>query len=72
MTTRDLTFKQFRAACERAGFVPEGFFGYYRLPVPGHVAVSAWNAGDSRRAQLAYLHRRTDEELRKAERGDDR
>lgn len=54
--TRDLTLAQFAAACERGGFRPEGFFGYYILPVPGQVAVSILNAGPTRREQLAYLH----------------
>ena len=54
--TRDMTKAQFRAACERSGFVPE-MLGYYRLPIPGqHVAVNVLNAGNRRRDRLAYLH----------------
>jgi len=58
--SRDLTRAQFRAACERAGFVPE-MLGYYRLPIPGqHIAVNVFNAGDRRRDRLAYLHAETE------------
>jgi hypothetical protein len=54
---RDMSKAQFQDACERSGFRPEGFMGYYRLPLEGqHVCVSAYNAGDRRRDQLAYLH----------------
>lgn len=57
---RDLTKRQFDAACERHEFKRE-FMGYYNV---GHgVSVYARNAGNSRRAQLAYLIR----EARKAE-----
>lgn len=57
--TRDMTREQFRAACERAGFVPE-LLGYYRLPIPGeHIAVCSLNAGDRLRDRLAYLHAET-------------
>lgn len=51
---RDLTEKQFREKCERYGFRPKGFLGYYSLP-DTIVEVSVWNAGDRRRDQLAYL-----------------
>ena len=61
---RDLTMPQFAAACERAGFRPEGFMGYYRLPVPTHTCVSVLNAGPRRRDQLAYLHQRLDHHLK--------
>jgi hypothetical protein len=58
--SRDLTRAQFRAACERAGFVPE-MLGYYRLPIPDqHIAVNILNAGDRRRDRLAYLHAETE------------
>jgi len=54
--TRDMSRTQFRAACERSGFVPE-MLGYYRLPIHGHhIAVNVFNAGDRRRDRLAYLH----------------
>lgn len=57
---RDMTRPQFDAACERAGFKPAGFMGYYVLPLPGvgRHSVSIWNAGKRRRDQLAYLHAR--------------
>ena len=59
MKTRDMTKAQFRAACERAGFVPE-VLGYYKLPIPGqNVAVNVFNAGDRLRDRLAYLHSET-------------
>ena len=58
--TRDMTKAQFRAACERAGFVSE-MLGYYRLPIPGlNIAVNVLNAGDRRRDRLAYLHAETE------------
>ena len=51
--TRDMTKVQFRAACERYGFRPQGVLGYYDV---GHgTSVSVFNAGDNRRARLAYL-----------------
>ena len=53
---RDMTEAQFDAACERAGFEPQGYLGYYRLPVPGRRSVSVYNAGRRRRDRLAYLH----------------
>lgn len=58
MTTRDMTRAQFLAALERHGMRPEGFLGYVDLGIPGHlIAVSRFNAGKNRRAQLAYLLR---------------
>ena len=53
---RDMTRPQFNAACERAGFIPQGFMGYYRLPLPERTCVSIYNVGWRRRDQLAYLH----------------
>lgn len=54
--TRDLTKAQFDAMVKKLGFQPQGFMGYYRLPIPGkHYCVSAWNGGKRRRDQLAYL-----------------
>ena len=53
---RDMTKAQFDTAIQRWGFKPTGFMGYYNLPEPNsHVSVSKFNAGDNRRAQLAYL-----------------
>jgi hypothetical protein len=51
--TRDMTQQEFAAACERHGFKRKGFLGYYELP--SGVQASVLNAGESRRAQLAYL-----------------
>jgi hypothetical protein len=53
MAKRDMTKAQFQAACKKHGFVKEPFMGYYRLP--SGTSVSIWNAGPSRREQLAYL-----------------
>ena len=52
-TMRDMTQKQFDAACARRGFVRE-HFGYYRL---GTTSVRAYggNGGPSFRGILAYL-----------------
>lgn len=53
---RDLTEAQFRAACEREGFRPQPFMGYFDLGIPGHkYHSSVWNAGPRRRDMLAYL-----------------
>ena len=53
MMARDLTQKQFEAALKRNDIGPRKFFGYHDV---GHsVSVSALNAGDRRRDQLAYL-----------------
>lgn len=57
---RDMSWAEFRAAYERAGFVSTGFMGYYRLPNAPHVSVSVLNAGPKLRARLAYLHREND------------
>jgi hypothetical protein len=57
---RDLTLKQFHNACQRAGFTPVQFMGYYDLGITGHrVWVSIWNRG-TRRNQLAFLLRERD------------
>jgi hypothetical protein len=53
---RDLTQAQFDAYVKKFGFEPTGFMGYYSLPKPNnHTQVSKFNAGDNRRAHLAYL-----------------
>lgn len=57
---RDMSRAEFEAACKRAGFVKEGFMGYYRLPGAPNTCVSAWNGGSRLRDQLAYLHREND------------
>ena len=54
---RDMSQKEFNAACERRGF-RRVYFGYYSLghiPGYGELEVYAANAGDRRRDQLAYL-----------------
>lgn len=51
--TRDMSAKQFAEACERRGFKPAGFMGYYDIGNGRHVSVL--NAGHNRRNQLAYL-----------------
>lgn len=58
MTTRDISDKEFKAACERRGFEPRIFgLGYYQLPCG--VSVSVFNAPrDTNRARLAYLIRK--------------
>ncbi len=63
--TRDMTRRQFDAACQRAGFEPE-LLCYYRLPIAGHhVAVCALNAGNRLRDRLAYLHSKTEQLTKK-------
>lgn len=54
---RDMTRREFEAACERRGFrrIPLGM-GYYALP-DTPVQVYARNGGRRRRDQLAYLIR---------------
>lgn len=53
---KDISKAKFRKECERYGFKPTRVWGYYALPdVP--VQVSVFNAGPSRREQLAYLIR---------------
>lgn len=53
---RDLTKAQFDAYTKKYGFKACGFMGYYTLPPPNeNTRVSVLNAGDNRRAQLAYL-----------------
>lgn len=55
---RDITQRQFDAALARHGMRKAGFMGYVDIGVPGQeIHVSVWNAGDRRRAQLAYLLR---------------
>lgn len=53
---RDMTLAQFEKQVESLGFKPEGFFGYYKVPNT-NTCVSVYNAGQNRRAQLAYLIR---------------
>lgn len=52
--SRDITQTQFDAACKRHGFKPRGVMGYYLMP-DGSSSASVWNAGPTRREQLAYL-----------------
>jgi len=60
---RDMTKGQFLQACEKYGFKPLGFLGYYDTG-EGH-CVSVLNAGDRRRSRLAYLVVQRDQWLRK-------
>lgn len=64
-TNRDMTRLQFHQACQRHGFKPSGFMGYFDLGLPGRrCSVSVLNAGGaSRRARLAYLLRERDRGL---------
>jgi hypothetical protein len=50
---RDMTQREFDAACQRYGFKAKGFAGYYALPCG--VETSILNAGPTRRARLAHL-----------------
>lgn len=44
MTTRkDMTRREFDAACSRRGFIPTGVLGYYRIT--DNVSVSVFNCG---------------------------
>jgi len=53
---QDMTKAQFDAYTKKYGFKKGGFMGYYSLPSPNeNINVSVLNAGDNRRAQLAYL-----------------
>ncbi len=56
-TQRDMTTRQFVAACERRGFGAIGYMGYTPLAPPcDNTHVSVHNAGSCRlRAILAYL-----------------
>lgn len=53
--SRDMTRRQFEAACERYGFEPVGLLGYFKLPSDPDCCVSVLNAGRRRRDQLRYL-----------------
>jgi hypothetical protein len=61
---RDLSSAQFWAACNREGFKPQGFMGYFSLPGTA-ACVSICNAGRRRRDQLNYLRRELQAMLRK-------
>ena len=62
--TRDLSKKQFDAACARHDFTAQ-FMGYYDVGNGWHV--NKFNAGDRRRDQLAYLIRKSGDAAAKAE-----
>ena len=53
--TRDLSKREFDAACKRENFTP-GFWGFYDLACGG-VMVNVLNAGPRWRDRLAYLMR---------------
>jgi hypothetical protein len=62
---RDMTQQQFRDALLRHGMKEMGFMGYVNVNVPGHhLEVSKYNAGTNRRAQLAYLLKCRDREMK--------
>lgn len=66
--TRDFTKAQFRRALKKYGFEPQGFLGYYALPLgtpDRKTCVSALNAGKNRRRQLAYLLAETERERKR-------
>lgn len=50
---RDMSQREFDAACIRRGFKKGYMLGYYELPSGLHVSIL--NARPTRRAQLAYL-----------------
>lgn len=53
---RDMTPRQFMAALERHDMKPAGFMGYIEIGIENHrISVCKFNAGNNRRAQLAYL-----------------
>lgn len=52
---RDISIKNFHAACKRHGFKPQHILGYY--DIGQGACVSILNAGSRRRDQLAYLIR---------------
>lgn len=59
MTRRDMTKAQFKAACERHGFIKQLGMGYYKLPCGWEVSI--WNCGPTRREQLAYFIKENEE-----------
>jgi hypothetical protein len=64
--TRDIPRKKYIDRMFELGFRPTGFMGYWTLPEPyNHSLVSDLNAGDNRRAKLAYMLKVLDEEKRK-------
>ena len=66
MAARDMTEKQFKAACIKHGFKSDGCLGYFRLPGgKGNTNVSILNAGSNRRAQLAYLLKENDKAIKR-------
>lgn len=69
MTTRDMTHAQYRAKMKGYGFKPWLFAGYWELPDPLTIKVSDWNAGDNRRAKLAYMLKQWEREKKKENKG---
>ncbi len=66
--SRDMSKAQFAAALKRHDMTPCGFMGYVtvvKYPSGGSLQVSRHNAGENRRAQLAYLLREKEKELAK-------
>lgn len=67
---RDMTQRQFAEALARHGMREQGIMGYVDVGIPGHsLHVSKFNAGDNRRAQLAYLLRSKEREMEECECG---
>lgn len=65
-TRRDISKTTYFAAMKKHGFVSAGFMGYWTLPIEGKtIQVSDWNAGDNRRAKLAYMLQELEQELEK-------
>jgi hypothetical protein len=60
--SRDMTQAQFDKRVAELGFKRVGFLGYYALPAPHNLHVSALNAGKRRRDQLAYLLKMLEQE----------
>ena len=50
---KDISAKRFNTLCQENGFIPEDFWGYYKIG--NGVSVSVLNAGSRRRDQFAYL-----------------
>jgi hypothetical protein len=65
---RDMSEKQFQDALRRHGMKNAGFMGYVEMGIEGHrLSVCRYNAGNNRRAQLAYLLRKQQEEEERIE-----
>lgn len=64
---RDISKAQYEKRMNELGFLKDGFMGYWRLPEPlNNLLVSDLNAGDRRRAKLAYMLKEWDRAKTKA------